>query len=105
MLSGAPIRDALAATRAVKARFPDLPVVWGGWHPSLFPTATLEEPDIDVTVQGQGEQTFAELVERLHRGDDLAGLPGIAYRDGDRVMQNSPRPLAPMDELPQPDYG
>ncbi len=96
---------ALAASRAIKSRFPELPVVWGGWHPSLFPTATLQEPAIDITVQGQGEQTFAELVERLNRGDDLAGLPGIAYRDGDRALQNAPRALASMDELPQPDYG
>ena len=54
VLTGAPIRDALAITRAAKARRPDLPIVWGGWHPSLFPTATLDEPNIDVTVQGQG---------------------------------------------------
>src|SRR3712207_1516094 len=31
VLTGAPIREALAATRAVKAARPDLPVVWGGW--------------------------------------------------------------------------
>ena len=92
VLTGAPIHDALAASRAVKGRFPALPVVWGGWHPSLFPTATLDEPTIDVSVQGQGEQTFAELVERLDRGDDLAGLPGIAYRNGDRVLQTPPPP-------------
>ena len=32
VLTGAPIRDALAATRAVRAGRPDLPVIWG-WHP------------------------------------------------------------------------
>ncbi len=105
VLTGAPIHDALAATRALKHRFPRLPVIWGGWHPSLFPTATLDEPSVDITVQGQGEHTFAELVERLDEGTDLAGLAGIAYRDGDVVKQNPPRALASMDDLPQPDYG
>src|SRR5262245_1295166 len=37
VLTGAPIRDALAVTRAVQRARPDPPIVWGGWHPSLFP--------------------------------------------------------------------
>src|SRR5919198_1666947 len=76
VLTGAPIRDALAVSRAAKASRPDLPVIWGGWHPSLFPTETLEEPSVDVTVQGQGESTFVELVERLATGQGASGVPG-----------------------------
>src|ERR1700741_3575273 len=37
VLTGAPIRDALAVSRAVKARHPSCQILWGGWHPSLFP--------------------------------------------------------------------
>jgi anaerobic magnesium-protoporphyrin IX monomethyl ester cyclase len=33
VLTGAPIRDALTVSRAVKAARPDLPIVWGGWYP------------------------------------------------------------------------
>ena len=42
VLTGAPIRDALRVSRFAKSLRADLPVVWGGWHPSLFPTKTLE---------------------------------------------------------------
>src|SRR5262245_17265365 len=62
--TGAPIFDALQVTRAVKARRPDLPVIWGGWHPSLFPLKTLEEPTIAATVLGQGVATFRSIVDR-----------------------------------------
>src|SRR5262245_45227309 len=34
VLTGAPISDALAMSRVAKEARPDLPVVWGGWHPS-----------------------------------------------------------------------
>src|SRR5437762_7008474 len=51
VLTGAPIKDAIAVSRASKARFPNLPVVWGGWHPSLFGAECLEEASVDVTVQ------------------------------------------------------
>src|SRR5687767_15536108 len=44
VLTGAPIHDALAVSRAVKAARPECPVVWGGWHPSLFADQCLAEP-------------------------------------------------------------
>ena len=34
VLTGAPISDALAISRAAKRARPDLTVVWGGWHRS-----------------------------------------------------------------------
>jgi radical SAM superfamily enzyme YgiQ (UPF0313 family) len=105
VLTGDPIRDALQVSRAAKARRPDLPVVWGGWHPSLFPLETLNEPSIDVTVRGQGEATFVELVERLAGGGDLGELHGIAFRVDGQAKLNPPRPIVAMDDLPAADYG
>ncbi len=68
VLTGAPISDALRISRAAKRARPDLPVVWGGWHPSMFARECLVEPSVDVTVRGQGEETFAEIVSRLAEG-------------------------------------
>src|SRR5919106_2836195 len=55
VLTGAPIRDALAVSRAVKRRHPSCPVIWGGWHPSLFAHECAGEPSVDAVVVGQGE--------------------------------------------------
>ncbi|MFN8497669.1 MAG: radical SAM protein [Anaerolineae bacterium] len=105
VLTGAPIRDALAVTRAVKAARPDLPVVWGGWHPSLFPRECLDEPTVDAVVSGQGEETFAEIVERYTAGRDLAGVAGVTWRDRHgAVIQNIPRPLRDVNALPPLNY-
>jgi radical SAM superfamily enzyme YgiQ (UPF0313 family) len=105
VLTGAPIRDALRASRALKAVRPELPVVWGGWHPSLFAPQCLDEPSIDVAVFGQGEHTFAEIVARLTARADLAGCDGAAFRDGGDVVVNPPRSLADTNALPPHDYG
>ena len=104
VLTGDPIRDALQVSRAVKARRPDLPVVWGGWHPSLFPTETLADPSIDITVQGQGEATFRALVERLVAGGDLEGVDGITFRRDGKAVRAPARAMTPMDRLPASDY-
>jgi anaerobic magnesium-protoporphyrin IX monomethyl ester cyclase len=105
VLSGEPIRDAVRVSRAVKARYPDLPVVWGGWHPSMFGTDCLEEASIDATVQAQGEITFHDILDRLARGDTLAGCAGCTYRaDDGTIVGNGPRPLADVNALEPHDY-
>ena len=52
-------------------------MVWGGWHPSLFPEQTLAEAGIDALVVGQGEDAFAEVVERLADGGSLVDIGGV----------------------------
>ncbi len=111
VLTGAPIRDALKASRAVKQARPDLPVVWGGWHPSLFPEQCLAEPSVDAVVVGQGEATFAEIVERFAIGQSLEGVAGCAYRNLQSPISNfqfpisnPPRPFLDVNALPPHDY-
>ena len=105
VLTGDPIRDALRVSRAVKAQRPDLPVVWGGWHPSLFPRDCLAEPSIDAVVSGQGEETFADMVDRFAAGRDLRGVPGVTWRDAlGNPVANMPRPLRDVNALPRHNY-
>jgi anaerobic magnesium-protoporphyrin IX monomethyl ester cyclase len=106
VLTGAPISDALAISRLVKRTRPELTVVWGGWHPSMFARECLAEACVDVTVRGQGEETFAEIVTRLKEGRSLEGCAGCTVRlpDG-RVHDNPARPLAPVERFRAHDYG
>jgi radical SAM superfamily enzyme YgiQ (UPF0313 family) len=104
VLTGDPIRDALRISRRAKGERPDLPVVWGGWHPSLFGRECLEEPAVDVAVQGQGEATFAEIVERLEAGDGLEGVAGCVWRDGGEVRRGPPRPFEDVNSFRRHDF-
>jgi radical SAM superfamily enzyme YgiQ (UPF0313 family) len=105
VLTGAPISDALRISRLAKRSRPALPVVWGGWHPSMFARECLAEPSVDVTVRGQGEETFAEIVQRLAAGRSLEGCAGCTVRLADgTICENPPRPLAPVDRFRAHDY-
>ena len=81
--------DAVRISRRAKAARPDLPVVWGGWHPSLFGAECLEEHSVDITVQGQGEETFAEILRRLDAGSTLEGCAGCASNGICKVIRSS----------------
>ena len=106
VLTGAPISDALAVSRAAKRARPELTVVWGGWHPSMFSRECLSEPSVDVTVRGQGEETFADIVERLAQGRSLEDCAGCTVRLADGTLRENPaRPLAQVDKFRAHDYG
>src|SRR5215813_8402190 len=62
LVTGPMIRETVAIARAVKARYPDKPVVLGGWHPSLLPDQTLAAACVDMVVIGQGEDAMLDLV-------------------------------------------
>ena len=105
VLTGDPIRDALEVARQVKEEHPDLAIVWGGWHPSLFGRECLENPAIDVTVQGQGESTLAEIVERLAAGEGLEDCRGCCYRDASgEVRVNPPRAFEDINTFRRHDF-
>src|SRR5262249_39535261 len=72
--------------------------------PSLFPTETLAEKSIDVAVAGQGEASFAELIENLASGGTAAGVAGTVYRSGEEIITNGSRQLVSMDSFPPPNF-
>ncbi len=105
VLTGNPLKDALRMSEKVKRSFPDMPVIWGGWHTSLFPKKPLEdETCVDITVQGQGEQTFKELIEHLSNHQPLHQIKGICFKEKDVVIQTPPRPLEDMNHFARINY-
>ena len=74
VLTGAPISDALRISRAAKRARPNIPVVWGGWHPSMFARECLDEPSVDVTVQAQGEGNLRGNCQPTLRGPLSRGM-------------------------------
>ncbi|MDI6760027.1 MAG: radical SAM protein [Candidatus Brocadiaceae bacterium] len=66
-------------SKRVKAQS-DIPVVWGGIHPSLLPEQCLQEDYIDFVIIGEGEETALELTQRLEGRKDLEGVLGLGYK-------------------------
>ena len=102
MVTGPMIVQGVAVARAVRERFPGLPIVAGGWHASILPEQTLRAPYIDAVVKGQGELTFLEIVERYARGErDLEGVRGALFKRDGRVVRNPERGYTDINALPR----
>ena len=79
--------------------------VIGGHGPAPEPEYFLRKTQADVAVIGEGEETVVDLVGALSAKRPLDTVPGIAFRDGDRVVVNPRRPLiADVDSIPWPAY-
>ena len=83
----------------------DAPIVWGGWHPTLLPEQTLQEPYIDYVVVGQGERPLRQLVERLREGDNTSDIPGLGFKHNGAVTVNPQAPLEDINAFPRINLG
>jgi B12 binding domain len=81
--TGPGLREALRVSAAARAARPDLPIVWGGPHPSLDPGSCLESGVVDACVVGAGEESLGAAVTALRAGRSLrdVGLLTVAGED------------------------
>jgi len=100
VLTGNQIKQALLVSQAIKERFPHLPVVWGGYHPTLTPDQTIADPSVDIVVRGQGEIPFKSLVEALSAGTSLQGIPGIIFKEHGRTVHNDEPVFTDVNKFP-----
>jgi anaerobic magnesium-protoporphyrin IX monomethyl ester cyclase len=92
---------AVASCREIRARFPRLPIVWGGYFASNYTAAALNAGYVDYAVRGQGEQTFLELLEAIRGHRDLKDIPGLSYKTPEgKACHNPERPMRSLDDYP-----
>ena len=105
VMPGPQLANAVPLTRACKALHPDIQVVWGGNFPSLYPAPVLNAPYIDWVVRGQGEDTFAQLLDVLDGTRDPKAVPGLCFREDDgRHWLGTERTWKGPEELAAPPY-
>jgi len=92
----AQVPHALALTRRIKKTHPQLPVVWGGIHPSLFPEQTVAHPLVDYVVVGEGEEPLVSLLSGKQH-------PRVGSKESRAILPEKGSFL-PAGELPDPDY-
>jgi radical SAM superfamily enzyme YgiQ (UPF0313 family) len=105
VMPGPQLVSAVPISKALKARFPDVAIVWGGNFGSLYPEPVLNARYVDWLVRGQGEDSFRELLEVIAGVRDPMTVAGIAFRLPDGSDHIAPeRPWRGPGELPAPPY-
>jgi anaerobic magnesium-protoporphyrin IX monomethyl ester cyclase len=81
VMPGPQMASAMQSSKQIRARFPAVKIVWGGYFPSIYPDAALNARYVDYVVRGQGEETLLELLEALRGNRSVDSIYGLSYRD------------------------
>lgn len=89
---------------AIAIRFPNVPIVCGGEHPTAVPELCLEDaPELLACALGEGEETVVELLEACVGRTPLTDVAGIVFRAPDGVRRTAARArIRDIDGIPAP---
>ena len=99
---------AIDVIRQIRKLRPDVPIVLGGIHPTMFDYYLLQMYPVDYIVRGEGEIAIVELCAALEKGRDVSAVPNLSWKDQSRaVIRNPVAPKISKDDLgryPIPDF-
>ena len=84
---------------ALREAYPELLMAAGGVHCTMVPEEVSATGLFQWTFVGESEWTFAELVDRLERGEDTATVPGTHLAPTPEGEAGPTNPVAPFPDL------
>lgn len=96
--------NALRLSELVKEALPEAVLVMGGVMVSATPELVLRKSRADYVIRGEGEIAFEKLLRALAEGRVPEGIPGVAWLDGDRLVDNGMGEPVDLELLPDHDY-
>jgi len=82
---------------------PDAPVLSGGGLATCSSDLLFQRTPLDIAAIGEGEETMLCLCRAVEQGEDLKRIPGIRFREGERIVTNPGRKNIPdLDTVPFP---
>jgi radical SAM superfamily enzyme YgiQ (UPF0313 family) len=101
VMPGPQMAAAMETSREIRRLRPKVPIVWGGYYPSIYPDAALNAKYVDFAVRGQGEDTLLGLLEFCRGARSLDDIQGLSYKDAFGLHRhNSERPMKGPDAFP-----
>ena len=70
----AQVPDAVKVAKYIKSNNPDVPIIWGGVHPTLYPEQVAQSGYADYVVVGEGEEVVVKLMEAIDKKEDVDKL-------------------------------
>ncbi len=83
------------------ARDQGKPVIMGGAHVSFMPEEALEH--CDYVCRGEADLTFIPLISCIERGELPSDIPGVSYRQGEKIIHNPDADWVDFNSVPFPD--
>jgi radical SAM superfamily enzyme YgiQ (UPF0313 family) len=101
VMPGPQMVAAIASCKGIRSQHAKLPIVWGGYFPSIYGDSALNARYVDYVVRGQGEDTLLELIDAIRGKRPFEGILGLSYKDMFGLHKHNPeRLMKPPDAFP-----
>lgn len=102
VITGYPIKVAKKISQKVKEKYPNIPIIWGGWQPTTLPEETLKAPYVDYICMGQGDRTFSRFIDVIssEKLSNLDKIPRLGYKKGKKIVLTGRKGTEDIQNLP-----
>ena len=99
-MTGNQILNGLYVAKEIRKLKPELPLIWGGYHPTALPEETLKNETVDIVIRGYGEIVFPKIIDCLAKHQDISDLPGLSFKKNGKIFHNQDGEVPDLNSLP-----
>ncbi|MGZ4001361.1 MAG: B12-binding domain-containing radical SAM protein, partial [Mucilaginibacter sp.] len=104
VMPGPQLRQAVPLSKAIKEKFPETVMIWGGYFPSTQPKTVLSSGYVDFVINGPGDHAFPALIDALENNTPYEFIRNIIYYANGDIIKNAKEDLFEQDPLPPLPY-
>lgn len=95
------ITETIELLTLIKSKLPNAVIILGGPEVSYNAEEILKKHElVDYVISGEGEKPFALLLNAIYKNTDIKNIPGICYRNKEKIIVSPPN--TPTEEPPSP---
>ena len=104
VMPGPQVKQAVPFSKAIKEKYPNVHIIWGGYFPASHFKVILNSGYVDFIVNGPGDHAFPALIDALEKNTPYELIKNIIYKAGDNVIKTLKEDLFEQDPLPALPY-
>jgi radical SAM superfamily enzyme YgiQ (UPF0313 family) len=105
VMPGPQLKQAITAAKAIKQKYPNTKMIWGGYFPSNQPNAVLYSGYVDFIINGPGDHAFPALIDALEKNEPYEFIHNLIYKATDgKIIKTAKEDLLDQDSLPPLPY-
>jgi radical SAM superfamily enzyme YgiQ (UPF0313 family) len=104
VMPGPQLQQAIPYSKAIREKYPNIKIIWGGYFPSNQPQTVLTSGFVDFVVNGMGDKCFPKLISCLESGNSYKEIPNLIYLENGKIIKTKKDEIYDLDSLPQFPY-